>query len=90
MSLPRVDWGARKLIGYEINPLPGNNRTFGDRKPLSSLCRQHVLAHFPTSTNPGELCPADGTLHESSIQCYEVHEKMRTSWPDPKLTPGYR
>ncbi|KAK9806096.1 hypothetical protein WJX72_001194 [[Myrmecia] bisecta] len=55
LKLPRVDWGARKLIGFERNTVPGGS-----------------------------------IVHESSIQCFEVHEKMKSAWPDPAVVPGYR
>ena len=33
---------------------------------------------------------ADGTVHESSIQRYEVHDEMKGVWPKEELVPGYR
>ena len=33
---------------------------------------------------------ADGTLHEANLQCYDIHEKMRSAWPREEHAPGYR
>ncbi|KAK9800222.1 hypothetical protein WJX73_000265 [Symbiochloris irregularis] len=52
--LPKVDWAACKVRGYELNNL------------------------------------TDGTLHESMMQAFDVHEDMEGAWPPESMLPDYR
>ncbi|KAK9851352.1 hypothetical protein WJX84_007124, partial [Apatococcus fuscideae] len=32
----------------------------------------------------------DGTIHESMMTSYEVHDRMKAAWPSEKMVPGFR
>ena len=68
-----MDWASAKVIGYELNELKGmRTQAWGY---LVSMLTLRLLG-----SDWYWLC-LDGTLHESFMQAYEVHEEMKASWP---------
>jgi hypothetical protein len=49
LKLPRVDWGARKLLGYEINKLPGGAPSYAACPPACRpvRCLPQACAWLP-------------------------------------------
>ena len=78
-----MDWGARKLLGYEIMRLPGGAL----RRPTPIItCGRTQTINCCLSAS----AHADGLLHESHIHCWDVHPIADTAWPKEELVPGFK